>query len=170
MSKPKQDEYNSFFHGYICLVLGESFDEIKNKYNDKICNYWDIVPNEKWSYSYSPKKWSLKQVFQHIIDTERILAYRALCITRGETQDLIEFDQDKYANLGNAIERNINDMIIEWKLLRNCNNIMFKSFTKYDLNKSGNVGSKKLSVKAIMYILFGHALHHINIVNNRYLS
>ena len=169
MSKPTINEYNSFFQGYISLVKGESLKEVRNTYSKVIIEYWDSIPQEKWIYSYAPKKWTLKQVFQHVIDTERILAYRALCIVRGEKQKFNEFDQDKYADLGDAFQRNIDDLIIEWKLIRESNDIMFKSFTKKDLNKSGIVGTKNLSVNAINYIIYGHVLHHINVINKRYL-
>ena len=62
------------------------------------------------------------------------------------------------------------DLISEWKFLRSSNDLMFKSFTDEDLEKTGTVGSKNLSVRAVMYIIIGHALHHINIINNRYLN
>lgn len=169
MSKPTINEYNSFFQGYISLVKAESLYEVRNMYSKLIIEYWDSIPQEKWIHSYASKKWTLKQVFQHVIDTERILAYRALCIVRGEKQKFNEFDQDKYADLGDAFQRNIDDLIIEWKLIRQSNDIMFKSFTKKDLDKTGIVGTKNLSVNAINYIIYGHVLHHINIINKRYL-
>tara|TARA_B100000768_G_C11280353_1_gene378223 strand:+ start:999 stop:1511 length:513 start_codon:yes stop_codon:yes gene_type:complete len=170
MSRPKVNEYNSYFKGYISLVIGESSEEIKLNHNQKILEFWNTISLDKWTYSYAEGKWTLKQVLQHVIDTERILAYRALCIVRGEKQNLNEFDQDNYANFGHAINRNIDDLITEWKLLRESNNLMFKSFTEKDLNKKGAAGLKTLSVKAILYIIFGHPLHHINIVNEKYLS
>lgn len=169
MSKPTINEYNSFFQGYISLVKAESLYEVRNMYSKLIIEYWDSIPQEKWIHSYASKKWTLKQVFQHVIDTERILAYRALCIVRGEKQKFNEFDQDKYADLGDAFQRNIDDLIIEWKLIRQSSDIMFKSFTKKDLDKTGIVGTKNLSVNAINYIIYGHVLHHINIINKRYL-
>ena len=169
MSKPTVNEYNSFFQEYISLVKAESLYEVRNKYSKVIIEYWDSIPQEKWIHSYAPKKWTLKQVFQHVIDTERILAYRALCIVRGEKQKFNEFDQDKYADLGDAFQRNIDDLIIEWKLIRQSSDIMFKSFTKKDLDKTGIVGTKNLSVNAINYIIYGHVLHHINVINKRYL-
>ena len=123
MSKPNKNEYTSFFQGYISLVKAESLDKARNMYSKIILKYWDSIPEEKWTYSYASKKWTLKQVFQHIIDTERILAYRALCIVRGEKQILNEFDQDKYANSGDAFFRNIEDLKIEWKLIRESNDL-----------------------------------------------
>ena len=106
MSRPKVNEYNSYFKGYISLVIGESSEEIKLNHNQKILEFWNTISLDKWTYSYAEGKWTLKQVLQHVIDTERILAYRALCIVRGEKQNLNEFDQDNYANFGHAINRN----------------------------------------------------------------
>ena len=169
MSKPNKNEYTSFFQGYILLVKAESLEKARNMYSKIILKYWDSIPEQKWTYSYASKKWTLKQVFQHIIDTERILAYRALCIVRGEKQTLNEFDQDKYANSGDAFFRNIEDLKTEWKLIRESNDIMFRSFTKKDLSKVGVVGKKNLSVNAIAYIIYGHVLHHINVINEKYL-
>jgi len=170
MLRPKPDEYNSYFQGYISLVTGNTFKEVNDSYNNEICKYWETIPKEKWSYFYAQNKWTLKRVFQHIIDTERIMAYRALCIVRNDKQNLNEFEQDQYAIVDNSINRNIDEMIKEWKSLRDSNNLMFESLKKNDLNKSGNIGSKKLSVRAIIYIIFGHALHHINIINKKYLN
>ena len=170
MLRPKKNEYNSYFEGYISLVSGNTFSEIQDSHNQEISKYWETIPNEKWSYTYEKKKWTLKRVFQHIIDTERIMTYRALCITRNDKQDLNEFEHEQYANSDNAVNRNVKDMIEEWKSLRNSNNLMFKSLKNNYLNKSGTIGSKKLSVRAIIYIIFGHALHHIKIINEKYLN
>ena len=98
------------------------------------------------------------------------MSYRALCIVRNDKQNLNEFEQDQYAVVDNSINRNIDDMIKEWESLRDSNNLMFESMNKNDLSKSGNIGSKQLSVRAIIYIIFGHALHHINIINEKYLN
>ena len=87
-----------------------------------------------------------------------------------DERQLNEFDQDKYAESGKANLISPIDLISEWKFLRSSNDLMFKSFTDEDLEKTGTVGSKNLSVRAVMYIIIGHALHHINIINNRYLN
>ena len=170
MLKPKTNEYKSFFAGYISLVSGDSFTKITRNHDKQICNYWENIPLEKWSYSYAPEKWTLIRVFQHIIDTERIMSYRALCIVRDDSNKLYEFDHNKYANSDNTKNRKINEMIKEWKWLRKCNNMMFQSFSENDLKKHTIIGEKKLSVRAIIYIIFGHALHHIKIINERYLN
>ena len=170
MLSPKPSEYNSYFQGYVSLVSGNTFKELKDRYNNQICKFWKTIPDEKWSYSYAKGKWTLKRVLQHIIDTERIMSYRALCIVRNDKQNLNEFEQDQYAIVDNSINRNFDDIIKEWESLRGSNNLMFESLSKNDLTKSGNIGSKKLSVRAIIYIIFGHALHHINIINEKYLN
>jgi uncharacterized damage-inducible protein DinB len=170
MSRPNIDDYDSYFKGYILQVKGESFNEIFNNHNTDILVFWKTIPEKKWEYSYAPNKWTIKQVLQHMIDTERILVYRALSIVREDTQILNEFDVNKYADLGNAKSRNYNELIDEWNLLRKSSNLMFKSFTKNELNKYGFVGPKRLSLRAILYIIFGHAIHHVNIIKEKYLQ
>jgi hypothetical protein len=170
MSRPKIENYDSYFKGYILQVKGESFNEIFDNHNSDILTFWKTIPENKWEYSYAINKWTIKQVLQHMIDTERILAYRALSIVREDTQILNEFDVNKYAELGNAKSRSYNELVDEWNLLRKSNNLMFKSFTKNELNKYGFVGIKRLSVRAILYIIFGHAVHHTKIIEERYLQ
>jgi uncharacterized damage-inducible protein DinB len=170
MSRPNIEDYDPYFKGYILQVKGESFNEIFNNHNTDILVFWKTIPEKKWEYSYAPNKWTIKQVLQHMIDTERILVYRALSIVREDTQILNEFDVNKYADLGNAKSRNYNELIDEWNLLRKSSNLMFKSFTKNELNKYGFVGPKRLSLRAILYIIFGHAIHHINIIKEKYLQ
>ena len=130
MSRPNIEDYDSYFKGYILQVKGESFNEIFNNHNTDILVFWKTIPENKWEYSYAPNKWTIKQVLQHMIDTERILVYRALSIVREDTQIINEFDVNKYADLGNAKSRNYNELIDEWNLLRKSSNLMFKSFTK----------------------------------------
>jgi len=169
MSRPNNKNYNTFFEHYIAMVKGVSLNEIIENHNKTIINYWSAIPSDKYNFSYSPNKWTIKQLFQHVIDTERILSYRILCIARGEKQSLIEFNENEYANIGHADQRDFNLMVKEWELLRSSNNIMFKSFSENELNQVGLVGLSKTSLKAIIYIIFGHALHHIKVIEERYI-
>ena len=97
------------------------------------------------------------------------MSYRILCIARGEKQSLNEFNENEYANFGNANQRDFKIMIKEWEFLRTSNNIMFKSFSENELNQVGLVGLNKTSLKAIIYIIFGHALHHIKVIEEKYI-
>ena len=169
MSRPNNKNYNAFFEHYIAMVKGVSLNERIENHNKTIINYWSAIPSDKYNFSYSPNKWTIKQLFQHVIDTERILSYRILCIARGEKQSLIEFNENEYANIGHADQRDFNLMVKEWELLRSSNNIMFKSFSENELNQVGLVGLSKTSLKAIIYIIFGHALHHIKVIEERYI-
>ena len=169
MSRPNNKNYNAFFERYIAIVRGVSLNEIIQNHNTTILNYWSTIPSDKYNFSYSPNKWTIKQLFQQVIDTERILSYRILCIARGEKQSLNEFNENEYANFGNANQRDFKIMIKEWEFLRTSNNIMFKSFSENELNQVGLVGLNKTSLKAIIYIIFGHALHHIKVIEEKYI-
>ena len=107
-------------------------------------------------------------MLQHVIDTERIFAYRALSIARGETTPLLGFDENAYAQHGKAVHRNWKEMIAEWKIVRQSTNMLFASFTEEDLKQKGTASNLPLSVNATGFIIFGHALHHLHVLKERY--
>jgi hypothetical protein len=107
-------------------------------------------------------------MFQHVIDTERIFAYRALAIARRDTTSLPSFEENDYAKNATAATRNWKDMLIEWRMIRQSTNMLFSSFTEEDMKQKGTVGGNTLSANALGFIIFGHALHHLHILKERY--
>ena len=107
-------------------------------------------------------------MFQHVIDTERIFAYRALAIARKESIALPGFDENAYAKNATASHRNWKDMLVEWKVLRQSTNLMFASFTEEDFKQKGTASGNTISVNALGFIIFGHTLHHLHILKEKY--
>ena len=107
---------------------------------------------------------------QHVMDSERIFTYRALCIARGEQNSLPGFDENMYAQNSQASQRNINDMMREFSLLRACSIELFKSLTPEQLQLTGMANNKTVSVNALAFILLGHEIHHRLIIEQRYLN
>ena len=107
-------------------------------------------------------------MLQHVIDTERIFAYRALAIARKEPASLMGFDENEYAKNATATHRNWKEMIAEWKIVRQSTNLLFASFTEEDLKQKGTASDLPISVNAIGFIIFGHALHHLHVLKERY--
>ncbi|MBC8396465.1 MAG: DinB family protein, partial [Flavobacteriales bacterium] len=132
------------------------------------CDFWTNISREKWGFSYADGKWTIKQLFQHVIDTERILAFRALSIARKELNPLSSFDENEYAKNGNAINRDPKSMIQEYIYLRKSTNYLYSSFNDYENKLIGKAGDKKISVNALGFIIIGHSLHHINICKKYY--
>ncbi len=118
---------------------------------------------------YAPNKWTIKDIIQHIIDTERVLAYRALSIARFDNVALPGFDEETYAKNTQAYLRTLEDLMLEWEAVRNANVQMFSWFTKDSLFKTGSSNGIEISALALGFTIIGHALHHIKVIEDRYL-
>jgi hypothetical protein len=169
MSRPVTGDYPLPFEKYISLVKEESIVEaLKNQYQPAL-NLLQSITEQKSTYAYAPDKWSIKELMQHIIDTERIFNYRALCIARGEQQSLPGFDENEYAANSNAGARKWDDLLNEFVSLRNCSKILYKSFTEDMLNSRGLSNGAPATVRSFGFIVVGHLQHHLNILQERYL-
>ncbi len=119
---------------------------------------------------YSEGKWTVKQMLQHIIDTERIFAYRAMRISRGDTTPLPGFDENLFAENAVANHRTLNDLLEEFTLVRNANIAMVKSMRENDFHKIGICSNQNISCGAILFAIVGHAMHHHEILRERYYT
>ncbi len=168
MARPSATEYGSFHQTYINYTSGKDYSILVQQYQERIIESWNAIPTEKINFAYAPDKWTIKQMLQHVIDTERIFAYRALSIARKEPASLIGFDENEYAKNATATHRNWKEMIAEWKTVRQSTNMLFASFTEEDLKQKGTASDSPISVNAIGFIIFGHALHHLHVLKERY--
>ena len=164
-------EYAPYFERYIQLSVLKSKTIIENLENaqDEFERVLRHLPDEKHSYSYAAGKWTLKELIQHIIDTERVFCYRALSFARNDQTPLPGFDQDVFIDNDTANERDYYDLLDEMKVLRESSIQLFKSFSKEALLRIGVASDNKMSVRALGYLFSGHQIHHINIVKERYL-
>ena len=168
MPRPSATEYGAFYQTYINYTSGKDYSILVQQYNDRIIDSWNAIPLEKINFAYAPDKWTIKQMFQHVIDTERIFAYRALAIARKETISIPGFDENAYAKNATAANRNWKEMLAEWKILRQSTNMLFNSFTEEDWKQKGIASENPMSVNALSFIIFGHALHHLHVLKERY--
>jgi len=129
----------------------------------------DFIEEEKGTYRYQPEKWSIKEVLCHIIDAERIFAYRALRFARNDKTPLNGFEENDYAPEANADERTFEQIASEMKNLRASSIDLFKSFTNEMLSRKGSANNVEVSVKNLGYIIAGHMLHHRQVLLERYL-
>jgi hypothetical protein len=168
MPRPSATEYGSFYQTYINYTSGKDYSILVQQYHDRITESWAAIPVEKVNYAYEPGKWTIKQLFQHVIDTERIMAYRALAISRKEPASLLGFDENEYAKNAPATHRNWKDMLTEWRVVRQSTNLLFASFTEEQMKEMGKANGHPISVNALGFIIFGHALHHLHVIKERY--
>lgn len=169
MNKPNTKEYNPYFNQYIDLVPeGEYLNIFENNTNE-IVQFFESIPEEKENYCYAQGKWSIKQVLMHIIDTERVFAYRLLVIIRkDELMPLYPFSENLYAASLHVEKKPLKDIIEEFKAVRMSTYFLLKNTNETESKLSKDIGDYPMSVRAIAYLLLGHALHHKNVVEERY--
>ncbi len=165
------NEYASFYQPYIDILDNNSKGVIKNL-EDSIRQallLLEDLSEEKQYYRYDDGKWTIKELIQHIIDTERVFAYRTLAFARNDATSLPGFDENDYVLHSNSNLRPYHDLILELKTVRTSSILLFKSLDNSDLEKTGVASGKLISVKALGYITSGHLLHHLKIIKERYL-
>lgn len=165
------EDYDSYFAHYISLARNEDVTEALRESASLMESYFNALTEEDWKFQYAAGKWSLKDMLQHIIDTERVMAYRALSFARGIQDPLPGFDQDLFAQSALPINREGEALFTEYLANRVSNIAMFSSFNVKHLERSGSFsGMRPLSVKAIGLLIAGHDLHHLMIARERYIQ
>ncbi|NTS41262.1 DinB family protein [Flavisolibacter sp. BT320] len=168
MAKPDLAAIPPFYHNYVKQVEeGEILPALESSH-EKVVSILESIPGEKWSYRYADGKWSILEMVQHMIDTERIFAYRALCIARGEKASLPGFDENAYAATSNAERRSKEDLLEEWSVVRKATLLLYRSFTEEQTKNAGTANNFPIGVDAIGFIAAGHVRHHLNILKERY--
>ena len=168
-TKLKPGSYPSHFAGYIQLVENEDLNSVLKNQIEASKQFFNSIPEEKIDYRYAEGKWTIKEVLQHIIDTERVFTYRALAFARKETSALPNMDENSYAENSGAGHRNWKDLIDEFASVRDSTIHLYSSFSESQLELSGRTVSYEMSVGALGYIIAGHFSHHVNILKERYL-
>lgn len=119
---------------------------------------------------YAPGKWTLKEVLGHMIDDERIFAYRALCIARGDARPLASFDENDYVAAANFEQRTLADLLHEYALVRAATIALFASLDEEACLRRGTVTDYTASVRGLAFHIAGHELHHLRTLKERYLA
>jgi len=169
MPKPTEGTFPPFFSTYTNKVQEDDVAAAFKNQQELVETFFDSIPKDKEDFAYAPGKWTLKEMLQHIIDTERIFAYRALCIARHEKQSLPGFDENEYASNSHAATRRWESLVAELKLVRKSTEILFDSFSPETLQQSGVSNNNPVSVNALGFITVGHLYHHIEVIRERYL-
>lgn len=164
-----ESEYSIFNATYINEAGdGDLYEDLEISLHDFIRFVQDI-PMDKFDYRYAEGKWTIKEIIQHIIDTERIFAYRALRISRNDIIPLPGFDENDYALNTNANERHLQSLLTELSIVRQSTLALFKSFSEEQLKRIGIASNNEISVRAIGFIIIGHQKHHQKVYKERYL-
>ncbi|HKJ81089.1 MAG TPA: DinB family protein [Ignavibacteriaceae bacterium] len=168
--RPSKNDYAEYYHKYIQELKNDNILGILEEQLNSNLELFNSISEEKANYRYAEGKWSIKELLGHMLDTERIFAYRALCIARGEKQQLPGMDQDDYVKEVDFDKRQFTDMVKEYELVRKSNLQLFRSFSEQELNRRGSANNNEVTVLAIMFIIAGHELHHIKVLKEKYLG
>lgn len=171
IEKPQPGEYAEYASIYVDLTPDDGPILIFLERNAEILqNLYRSLPDERLLYRYAPEKWTMKEILGHLIDDERIYAYRALRFARNDRAELPGFDQNLYANESRANEREIEQMLEEYADLRRSSIALFRSFTGDMLLRRGTADGHSVTVRGLIYHLAGHEQRHLNIIRERYLK
>jgi len=169
MSSTSPTSLPGYFQVYIDQVKEKDLPTAFTNQSAVIKDFLPSISEEKSLYSYNEDKWTLRELMQHIIDTERILTYRALCFSRNETASLPGFDENDYAAASNGNNRTWESLSAEFLAVRKSTLFLFDSFTPEMLTRKGIANNNPMSVESLGYILVGHFNHHKRIIEERYL-
>ncbi|CAN5840792.1 DinB family protein [soil metagenome] len=169
MPKPIEGTYPAYFDNYISQVKEEDLKDAFRNQQDIVDHFFYSIPEEKTMVGYATGKWTLKEVLQHIIDTERIFNYRALAFARKEKTSLPGFDENNYAANSKANARSWKNLCDELKAVRSSTTFLYDSFSMEMLNHPGIANNNPTTVLAMGFINVGHLTHHKRIVEERYL-
>jgi len=171
MIKPIQGDYPLYFDTYISKIAeGKNVVEALKEQQSEFVSRFESLDESQMLFSYDDGKWNFKQIIIHISDTERVFCYRAHAISRLETQALLSFDHNTYMESIDVNGRSKEDLLKEFKVVREATISLFDSFTDEQWERNGMLGDKKITTKALAYMIAGHEIHHREILDSRYLT
>ncbi len=169
MARPDLSRVPDSYHNYINQVPENDLMEAFRNGTPNFLRFMESIPVEKQDYRYAEGKWTIREILQHIIDGERVFAYRALRFARKDATPLPGFDENLFAENAKTNNRDWADLLEEFKVVRRASEILFESFDNDQLEATGTASDHSNYVLGFGYIIVGHPIHHQRIVRERYL-
>ena len=170
MPRPDLSRVPDFYHNYINQVPENDLMTAFKNQTPAVTQFFQNIPATKIDHAYAEGKWTIKEVLQHIIDAERVFSYRALRFARKDPTPLPGFDENLFAENAGVGKRTWSDLLEEFKVVRRATEWLYSSFDEDQLNAGGTSNNSSIYVLAFGYISVGHAIHHTNVIKQRYLS
>lgn len=170
MPRPDRSTYPPAYEIYMQKVHEKDLAEALRNQQEMVDHFFDKIPEEKHDYAYGPGKWTLKEMMQHLIDTERIFTYRSLCIARHETVSLPGFDENNYVDNSNAKSRTWESLCNELKAVRQASNYLYESFSEDMLLHPGSANNRPVTALSLGFSTVGHLYHHVYVIETKYLG
>ena len=170
MGLPQRTEAAPFYFAYIDRITGGNILETMKAQLDHTVALLASISEERSLYRYAPDKWSIRQVMNHVNDTERIFVFRALWFSRGFSDPLPSFDQNVASNAAQADEYSLASYSKEFRNIREASLSLFQNLPAEAWTRSGIASGNSVTVNALAYIIAGHVAHHVTILRERYLA
>ena len=167
ITKPGQDEHLPYYAKYITLVGDDALEAMRSGCV-ATTRLLSGVTEEKAMFRYQPGKWSVKEVVGHVIDGERVFAYRALRFARADETPIPGFEENHWVPAGRFDRRPLQDLVAEYSTVRAATLSFFSSLDEEDLLRRGRANDAIVSVRALAHIIAGHELHHMGLLRDRY--
>ncbi|MDQ0477566.1 DinB family protein [Chryseobacterium sp. MDT2-18] len=164
------NEFQKYIQRYLDLIPSENWLEELKKSGEKTVSLYSYLTEEQSNFAYSEGKWTLKELLLHLSDTERIFQYRILAFARGEKSGLPGFDEENYAANSFANERSLDSLLREYQFVRQSSQILLETLNPSVLKNTGKANGHIISVETIGKLIVGHNIHHLNIIEERYLT
>jgi len=168
--RPLVNEYVPYYQLYVDLVKGEEIIPVLESQIDEFISFVKTIPEEKKTYTYAEGKWTIAELLGHIIDVERVMAFRAFWFARNDPNALPGFEHDDYVKISGSNQRYLFELMDEWVQLRKSNILLFRSLDNEALHRRGTANYNEVSVLALLFIVAGHCTHHLGILKEKYLS
>jgi uncharacterized damage-inducible protein DinB len=170
IGKPTETEYLSYYDSYISLVPDGNIVTILAEQIEETLALLDQVDEAQAGYRYEPDKWSIRELVGHVIDSERVFAYRALRFARGDQTALAGYEQDDYVANGSFDNTPLKELRDELEAVRRATTFLFKHLEQDAWMRIGIANDANVSVRALAYMIAGHELHHRGVLQSRYLN
>jgi len=168
ISRPGSDEYAPYYGTYISKVPNQDLFQLLKEQIEETCRLLSKVPESASDATYAPGKWTIKEVAGHMVDTERIMAYRLLRVARGDATPLPGFEQDDYVRGAGFQARTLASLVEEFRFARAATLALLGGLDEAALARRGVADGKTVSARALAYIIAGHERHHVGILQQRY--
>jgi len=168
MSRPKTGDYTSHYETYIRLAEGTTVQALIENHSTALNAFISSLPEDKADYRYASDKWTIKDVVQHLIDAERIFTYRALRFARKDKTPVPGFEENDYAANADTAKRSLKQLQEEFIAVRRSTDLFLLSLEEEQLQQSGEANGKSITVNALVFVIFGHILHHKKVLEERY--
>lgn len=163
-------EFQKYIQRYLDLLPSENWLEEMKIAGNKTVDFYRSLTSDQSNFAYAEGKWTLKELLQHLIDAERIFAYRALRFARKDKTELAGWDEELYAKYYHSTDRTLESLVEEYESVRTSSQVFFGNLNQEQLSETGVANGNEISVEVLGKLIVGHNIHHLNIIAERYLA